>query len=51
MFPSILAFDLDPILDLLGAFYGPNEAIFGVWVKFKNCSGVYSDKLTSLISI
>ena len=36
---------------VIWGFFGPNGVIFRAWGRFKNCSGVYSYVLTSLISI
>ena len=36
---------------VIWGFFGPNRVIFRAWGRFKNCSGVYSYVLTSLISI
>ena len=46
-----LSLNVKLILELFGAFVGQTGLFFGAWVRFKNCSWVYSYELKSLISI
>ena len=49
MFSSILIFDFSVILGVIFYSLGPEWAIFGVGVGFKNCFGVSSYRLITFV--